>query len=67
MIIKQVIELDELCLLKRCPKIYETDEGTIIIQGNPVKKELKVNLSISNDEEAVEVPISLIEKLIKSM
>jgi len=46
-----------------CPSIYETDEGTYIIQGKKVNAEKIKQVNIPPDEELVEIPAELLNKI----
>lgn len=42
-----------------CPTLYETDRGTIIVQGERVEEQ---SLRLADDEAAVEIPSSLLRR-----
>ncbi|MBD3228456.1 MAG: hypothetical protein GF329_09730 [Candidatus Lokiarchaeota archaeon] len=46
-----------------CPSIYETDEGTYIIQGKKVNARKIKQVNIPPDEELVEIPAELLNKI----
>ena len=49
-----------------CPSIYENENGDYIIQGISLDDEIKKNLKLGKNEDAILVPADLIDELIKT-
>lgn len=52
------------CAGGSCPTIYETDRGTILLQGCVLTAEDKRSLCIPQNEDVVEVPKEFIERFV---
>jgi len=54
-----------LCGSGTCPTIYESDRGTLIIQGYPVDA-AQAGVTVPAGESLVEIPAELLAKLSRS-
>lgn len=52
------------CIGSSCPTVYESDRGTIVVQGKRVGD--ASGLDVPSDEVLAEVPVSLIKQLLAS-
>ncbi|MFA7192013.1 MAG: hypothetical protein WC089_01800 [Candidatus Paceibacterota bacterium] len=53
------------CSGSSCPTIYESSNGSIIVQGFKITNEERNTILIPQGEDMVVIPKSLIEKIIK--
>lgn len=44
-----------------CPAIYQTDRGTLVVQGHRLSNGDLAQIDLPADESAVEIPVSLLE------
>jgi hypothetical protein len=56
--------LSQSCMSGRCPAVYKTDRGTLVVQGNRVTEALSIDLP--DHETVVEIPLAVIQDLISS-
>jgi hypothetical protein len=47
---------------RTCPTVYETDRGTIVVQGYDIPVHELTQIALPDGEAAVEIPISLLEE-----
>ncbi|SNT64167.1 hypothetical protein SAMN05421812_116127 [Asanoa hainanensis] len=51
-----------LCTTGTCPTVYQTPDGTYLVQGRPVEP-ASVGIDVPADEALVEIPESLVDLL----
>jgi hypothetical protein len=49
---------------RSCPSMYETADGSFVIQGARVESELRMALSVPDHEDVVEVPRELVMQIV---
>ncbi|MFG1609976.1 hypothetical protein [Actinoplanes sp. NPDC049265] len=54
------------CASNTCPTIYNTDRGTIIVQGYVVEPEV-AGISVPEGEKLVEIPLDLLRTAVSSI
>ena len=59
-----LMELGPWCPGSACPKIFESDRGTYVVQGYVLDAPTKDTLTLPEGESAVEIPVELIERII---
>ena len=52
------------CSGKSCPAVYQTDRGSLVVQGYRVTD--PVGISIPDNETIVEIPSDLLKKLVEA-
>ncbi len=55
------------CATGGCPAVYETDQGTYLVVGRRLNAVEKTGLSMDSIEDALEIPIELLEGLMKKL
>lgn len=53
------------CELGTCPTVYLSDRGTIVLQGDAVT--VANGLALGEGEQAVELPIALVQEAIRAL
>ena len=51
------------CNSATCPTIYKDEQGRIFIQGSKLTADTRASISVSEDEEVVEISPDLLEYL----
>ena len=46
-----------------CPNVFETDRGTYVVQGYKVEHDVRAEIALAANEDAVEIPKDLIDKI----
>ncbi|MGH3714733.1 MAG: hypothetical protein ACRDT4_14915 [Micromonosporaceae bacterium] len=49
-----------------CPTVYETDRGTVVVQGYRLSEAELAAMNLPDDEYAVEIPKSLLEEVVRA-
>lgn len=52
------------CNGKTCPAVYQTDRGSLVVQGYRVTDSVDIN--IPDNETIVEIPSDLLKKLVEA-
>lgn len=47
---------------RTCPAVYETDRGTIVVQGDAIPADELTQITLPDGEAAVEIPVALLEE-----
>lgn len=50
---------------RTCPTVYRTDRGTAVIQGYRLDADTLARVPLGADETAVEIPMSLLEEVVR--
>ena len=51
------------CFSGSCPALYQDEQGRIFIQGSKLTADTRASISVSEDEEVVEISPDLLEYL----
>lgn len=49
-----------------CPTVYETDRGTVVVQGCVLDEAELAEVQLSTRESAVEIPAALLEEVVRA-
>lgn len=55
------------CGSAKCPQVFRTDSGSLLVQGQLVSAELRAQLQPGPNEEVVELPPAVVEALVQSL
>ena len=61
----KLTKLSEECKEGTCPAVYLSDRGTLVLQGNAVRR--ADGLLFGQGEQAVELPIALVREAIREL
>lgn len=60
----KLTKISDGCENRNCPAVYETDRGTLVIQGYVISdSQALTQLGLPEGESAVEVPVDLLRSL----
>lgn len=62
----KLITKSEMCVKKRCPSLYQDEDGSFYIQGYIVKDALKKLRTLPDGETLVRIDASLIKNIKES-
>jgi hypothetical protein len=51
---------------RTCPTIYETDRGTVVVQGYVLGADDLAHVTLPEGESAVEIPASLLQEVARA-
>lgn len=49
-----------------CPTVYETDRGTVVVQGYKLDDDELAQMDVPDRETAVEIPVALLEEVARA-
>lgn len=49
-----------------CPTVYETDRGTVVVQGYRLGAEELAKIALPDGEAAVEIPVALLAEVVRA-
>ena len=58
---------DSGCGDGNCPTIYQTDRGTLLMQGYVLSTEEKTKLNIAENEDIVEIPSDFLKSFLATI
>lgn len=58
---------EEPCGVGTCPAILLSEDGRLYIQGHRVHDDVRAALSLQESEDAVEIPLGLLERAVASL